>query len=105
MLGSDEERNCALADWATLERLGKTRTAARTIAIHTATISQRNRRSNLPMAPNTWVLPECSSARCSTGVPRGRGSTARRRRRVELVDDPFDHRVARSPSMLQPPVL
>jgi hypothetical protein len=42
-LGLDDERNWALLDWVTLDRLGSRRTPATTPTIQTATISQRKR--------------------------------------------------------------
>ena len=51
-LGLDDARNWALLDCVTLDRLGSRRTPAITPAIHTTTISQRNRTSNLAIAAN-----------------------------------------------------
>src|SRR5579872_834333 len=51
-LGLDDDRNCTLLDWVTLDRLGSRRAAATTPAIQTTTISQRNRTSNRAMAAN-----------------------------------------------------
>ena len=52
-LGLEGGRNWTLLDCVTSAKLGSRRTAATTPTTHTMTISQRNRTSNLAMAPNT----------------------------------------------------
>src|SRR5438552_9776966 len=112
------------------------KTPAAVAVIHTATISQRNRTSNLAIVVNILVLPyghQLESGQCRFPTDRSRhmmkvllpraaslvsllillrssrrGLSARDtlgRRRVELVDDPLDHRVVRAVPVFQPPVL